>query len=270
LLLVFALALGACALSACLPGGGATEPHASLKAIQARKRIVIGTSSGYVPFEMLNRDGELIGFDIELGERIGRELGVTVEWKDVANFRELIPSLEAGQFDIALAGLSIMASRALTVDYTLPYFRTGQAVAVNRDVRGVTSWRDLDQAGTVVAVAAGTSGEIAAHRLFQKATVRAVDGSALAGLEVLSGRAQAVVYDLDWISIFADDNSDKVYAILEPFTVESLGIAVRPGQMDLVYWLNTFLTEFVGDEEYEDLYDYYFRDMRWKAEMPPR
>ena len=270
LVLVFLLLMGVVSAAACQSGAGGTDPRASIKAIQARKKIIIGTSSGYVPFEMLDKQGKLIGFDIELGEKIGRELGVAVEWRDIADFVTLIPALAGGQMDIAIAGMSIMASRALLVDYTVPYFRTGQAVAINRTVKGITHWQSLDQAGLVIAVVAGTTSELTANRLFKQATVKPVSGSALAGLEVLAGNAQAVVYDLDWVSIFAADNADKVYAILEPFTVESLGIAVRPGQPDLLYWLNTLLTEFVGGEEYETLYDYYFRDLRWKDQMAPQ
>lgn len=246
-----------------------TDPHPSISAIQTKKKIVIGTSSGYFPFEMVDKNGKLIGFDIDLGNKIGQVLGVTVEWKDMAEFSALIPALQAGQLDLVIAGMTIKASRALSVDYTIPYFRTGQALLVNKaKAKNVTSWQDVDKPGMVIAVSNGTTGHIAAERLFKNATIRTMDGSTTAGLEVLAGNAHAMVYDLDWISIYASDNTDKVYAILEPFTVENLGIAVRPGQMDLLYWLNTFLTEFVGNEDYEAMYDYYFKDMPWKLEMP--
>ncbi len=258
--------LAGCTAQQASTGTGTVHPN--IKAIQAKKKIVIGTSSGYFPFEMVNKDGKLIGFDIDLGEKIGDALGVTVEWKDMSEFASLIPALEQGQLDLVIAGMTIKASRALSVDYTIPYFRTGQALLVNKNVKNVSSWEDLDKPGNVIAVASGTTGNIAAERLFKNATLRVFDGSTTAGLEVLAGNAQGMVYDLDWISIYASDNPDKTYAILEPFTVENMGIAVRPGQMDLLYWLNTFLTEFVGNEDYEAMYGYYFRDMPWKQDMP--
>ncbi len=244
------------------------DPYASITAIKKAGKIVIGTSSGYFPFEMVDKNGKLIGFDIDIGNLIGEKLGVKVEWKDIDNFSGLIPALQAGQLDLVMAGMTIRATRALSVNFTIPYFATGQAVLVNKNVKNVTKAEDLDKPGMVIAVSNGTTGHFAAERLFQKATIRVMDGSTTAGLEVLAGNAHAMVFDLDWIVIYASDNPTKTYALLEPLTVENLGIAVRPGQWDLLYWLNTFLTEFVGNEDYVKMYDYYFKDMPWKADMP--
>lgn len=244
------------------------DPYASINAIKKAGKIVIGTSSGYFPFEMVDKNGKLIGFDIDMGNLIGEKLGVKVEWKDIDNFSGLIPALQAGQLDLVIAGMTIRATRALSVNFTLPYFATGQAVLVNKNVKNVTKAEDLDKAGMIIAVSNGTTGHFAAERLFKKATIRVMDGSTTAGLEVLSGNAHAMVFDLDWIVIYASDNKDKTFALLEPLTVENLGIAVRPGQWDLLYWLNTFLTEFVGNEDYAKMYNYYFQDMPWKADMP--
>jgi polar amino acid transport system substrate-binding protein len=217
---------------------------------------------------MVDKNGKLIGFDIDIGEKIGEELGVTVEWMDMDDFSGLIPSLQAGQLDIVIAGMTIKASRALSVNYTIPYIKTGQTLLVNKNVKNITKPADLDKAGNVIAVANGTTGQIAAERIFKNATIRVMDGSTTAGLEVSSGKAQGMVYDLDWVAIYASDNKETTYAVLEPFTVESLGIAVRPSQWDLLYWLNTFLTEFVGNEDYQALYQSYFKDMPWKLDMP--
>jgi polar amino acid transport system substrate-binding protein len=260
-------------VASCAPKQEATtkpvDPRPSISAILAKKKIVIGTSSGYFPFEMVNKDGKLIGFDIDMGNKIGEILGVTVEWKDMAEFSALIPALQAGQLDLVIAGMTIRAKRALSVDFTRPYFTTGQGVLINKQkMPNAKTIEDLDKAGVIIAVSQGTTGHNAADRVFKKATVKPMDGSTTAGLEVLAGNAHAMVFDLDWITIYHYDNLAKTNAILEPITVEYLGIAVRPGQPDLVYWLNTFLTEFVGNEEYQAMYDYYFKDMPWKLEMP--
>jgi polar amino acid transport system substrate-binding protein len=246
---------------------GVVDPFPTITAIKLKKKIIIGTSSGYFPFEMVDKQGKLIGFDIDMGKKIGEVLGVTVEWRDMAEFDALVPALEAGQLDLVIAGITITAKRALIVNYTIPYFRTGQAVLVNKNVKGVTKVQDLDKTGNVIAVARGTTGHFAAEKVFTKATLRVMDGSSTAGMEVLSGNAQAMVFDLDWVAIFQNDNATKTYALLDPITVENLGIAVRPGQWDMLFWVNAFLTEFVGNEDYQELYQYYFKDMPWKPEV---
>lgn len=67
--------------------------------------ITILTSSGYHPFEMVDEQGNLIGFDIELGEAIGKELNVKVKWLDM-DFGGIIAALNANQGDMALAAIS--------------------------------------------------------------------------------------------------------------------------------------------------------------------
>lgn len=266
------LVLAAGLVASCAPRQEAAkpvDPRPSITAIQARGKLIIGTSSGYFPFQMVNKEGKLIGFDIDMGNKIGEILGVTVEWKDMAEFAGLIPALQAGQLDLAIAGITIRAKRALSVDFTIPYFRTGQGVLISKArMPNARTIEDLDKPGVIIAVSQGTTGHSAAERVFKRATIRAMDGATTAGLEVLAGNAHAMVFDLDWIAIFHHDNKAKTNAILEPFTVEYLGIAVRPGQPDLVQWLNTFLTEFVGNEDYQAMYEYYFKDMPWKLEMP--
>ena len=96
------------------------EPTGKLAAIQEAGKIVIGTNSGYPPYEFYDtRDNkkELIGVDIDLGNMIGEELGVEVEWKDM-DFDALIPQLMAGNIDIILAGMVDTPERAENVDFT--------------------------------------------------------------------------------------------------------------------------------------------------------
>lgn len=102
-----------------------------LAQIKEAGKIVIGTNSGYPPYEFYdtsNGQKKLVGYDIAIGDRIGKELGVKVEWVDM-DFEALIPSLMSGKIDLVLAGMVDNAERRKSVDFSEPYFKT-QTVAV--------------------------------------------------------------------------------------------------------------------------------------------
>ncbi len=85
--------------------------------------VVVLTSSGYEPYQMVNEQGELIGFDIDLMEAIADYLGWTIEWRDV-DFDGIIASLQANQAPLAIAGITPTAERAQMVDFSNIYFNS--------------------------------------------------------------------------------------------------------------------------------------------------
>ena len=83
--------------------------------------ITVLTSSGYEPYEMVDTDGNLTGFDIELMEALALEAGITIEWSDV-DFNGIIASLTTGKAEIAIAGISPTDERKESVDFSDVYF----------------------------------------------------------------------------------------------------------------------------------------------------
>jgi len=72
--------------------------------------FVVGTNSGFPPFEMVDEHGKLVGFDIDLAQEIAQALGKKLELKDMS-FDALIVALQQGKIDCAIAGISITKSR---------------------------------------------------------------------------------------------------------------------------------------------------------------
>lgn len=245
------------------------EENSAIAEIKKKGKIVIGTASGYFPFEMVDKKGELVGFDIDVAKAIAKELGVQVEFQNYA-FSGLIPALQAKKIDMVIAGMTITDKRKEAVDFTEPYFKSGQALLVNKKFPNVKTWEDLDKPGNVIAVSMGTTADQTASRMFKNATVKKFEGSAYAGLELINGKAAAVVHETPWVAIYHRQHPDNTYPILEPFTTENLGIAVPKGNPDLVNWLNTFLKKYNGSEEYKKTYRYWFVDMPWWDSVPPK
>lgn len=86
--------------------------------------LTILTSSGYPPFEMVDTNGALIGFDIELGNAIAEQMGYTVKWVDM-DFDGIIADLNAAKGDMSLAGFNAKAGRG--VDFSDAYYNDGKS-----------------------------------------------------------------------------------------------------------------------------------------------
>ena len=100
------------------------------------KVLVVGTSADFPPFEYKDPEtGEIVGFDIELIKLIAQKIGYDrVEIKDM-DFDSLIPALQAGQIDVAIAGMTITEKRKQQVDFSIPYWSADQAVVVRKGSR---------------------------------------------------------------------------------------------------------------------------------------
>jgi polar amino acid transport system substrate-binding protein len=92
--------------------------------IASAGRIIIATNPNYAPITFKDpKTNKLMGFDIDLGEAIGKELGVRVEWQEIA-FAQMLPSLQTGRVDTVLAGMSDLPSRRDATDF-VDYMTSG-------------------------------------------------------------------------------------------------------------------------------------------------
>lgn len=249
----------------------AASPEAStLERVLARKQLIVGTAPGYFPFEMVDKKGNIIGFDIEVAQAIADALGVKLVVKQYS-FDGLIPALLNGDLDMILAGMTITPKRALVVSFSNPYYRTGQVVMVSRARNpNVTSWKDLDRPGKVIGVSLGTTGAMLAKRIFTKAQVRDYDTFPEAALAAATGRIDAVVYDEPAIRVYEAQHPDAVYGIYELISAEALGIAVRKDDFPMIQWLNSFLYSYVDGPQYLAAIDRWFENMTWMRDVEMR
>ena len=111
--------------------------------IKKAGKIVAATQPNYAPISYKDpATNQLMGFDIELGEAIAKELGVKIEWQETA-FAQMISSLVTGRVDIAMAGMSDLPARREQVDF-VDYLKSG-AHSSRRRERG----DDQDAGGPV-------------------------------------------------------------------------------------------------------------------------
>jgi polar amino acid transport system substrate-binding protein len=96
-------------LSACSGGTqqAQADPFANIKRIQTAKVLKVGTGAGYYPFEMIDKTGKTVGFDMDIAQAMADALGVELQVVDFKDFDAILPALGAGQIDMILAGMTI-------------------------------------------------------------------------------------------------------------------------------------------------------------------
>ena len=233
----------------------------TLNQVIKRNKLIVGMELKFFPFEYVNEKGEPIGFDVELAQLAAKEMGVEIEIKDM-EFSGLIPALQSGKVDMIISGMTRTLTRAKAVSFTEPYFVTGLcALLGNQRAANVRNVDDLNAPERIIAVKLGTTGDLITGKFFPKAQVNRFKDETACVREVVTGRADAFLYDQLSISKHQKQNPDTTHAILKPFTYEPFAMAVRKGDFDFLGWLNMYIETIKADGRYDELYQKYFHDI---------
>jgi len=242
--------------------------QSSVEKIQKRGEIRVGFESGYVPFEMTDKRGNFIGFDMDFGRRLAKEMGVKFIPVNTA-WDGIIPALMTDKFDIIMGGMTITQQRNLKVSFANPYIVVGQSILLNNKHEGtVKSFKDLNDPKYILTSRMGTTGEQAIKKDIPKATYKGFESEAEAGLEVINGKADALVYDLPFCGfLYGSQGKGKTVFLSEPFTYEPLAWAINKGDPDFLNFLNNFLQQSKGDGFYAKVFDKWIIGSDWKKEL---
>jgi polar amino acid transport system substrate-binding protein len=225
----------------------------------AEKKLVVGMDLGYPPFEMRDEKGAPAGVSVDLAKALGTHLGRPVEIENVP-FAGLIPALKTGRIDLIISSMTATPERALSIDFSEPYVKTGLCLLVGAKT-GIQSIADTDRAGQSVAVVKGTTGHLYATQHLKKARVLVLDQPSTCVLEVAQGKAEAFIFDQMSTLQNWQKNQGTTRALLAPFQEETWAVGIKKGNEELRGKVNVFLAEFRQSGGFEKLGD------RWLAEQ---
>jgi polar amino acid transport system substrate-binding protein len=242
--------------------------QSTLEGILQRGELRVGFESGYMPFEMTDKKGEFVGFDIDMAKEMAKAMGVKFVPVNTA-WDGIIPALTTKKFDIIMSGMTITQERNLKINFADPYIIVGQTILLNKKLAGkVNSYKDLNNPKYIVTSKLGTTGEMAVKRLIPKATYKSFETEPEAALEVVNGKADAFVYDLPYCAVFnAQQGKGKLIFLDTPFTFEPLAWAINKGDPDFLNWLNNFLRQVKNDGRYEQIYNKWIKSNEWLNEV---
>ncbi|GAA4615466.1 basic amino acid ABC transporter substrate-binding protein [Actinoallomurus liliacearum] len=252
-----AAAMTACLLTACAPAGQTVRGvH-----LVARGTLTTCTHLPYAPFQF-QRGKAIVGFDVDLIDLVARRLGVRQKIIDTR-----FTAITSGEVfavaacDLAAAGMTVNPQRAAVVDFSRPYFESGQVLMVRRDAR-VTP--DATGSGALrVGVVVGTTGQAyARHQGWQTKGYE----NATTELDALrTGQVDALIQDDPVVRYWLTDEANADFTLLPGLrTREQYGFAVRKGHNPaLLRLIDDVIAQIRRDGTYRRTYE------RWMGPMPP-
>jgi polar amino acid transport system substrate-binding protein len=221
---------------------------------------------GYVPFQMVGDEGNVVGFDAELAEIAAKSLNVGLRIIR-HNWQELIPSLLEGRTDVIISAITITPERNSEVMFTEPLLETGRMFLVHVINSGrFRSFQDLNQKGTFVISVPGGIGELRLREVLPNASYREFPDRNQALKEVLERRAHAYIDEEFSIRLACATYPQFLSSGFKPLTYEPIAWAVRPGEIHWLNWLNNLIQKIKGDGRLEELkkkwMQDYFLDLR--------
>jgi len=257
------------ALAAVLGLGLVAQPAQAQSVVEdivKRGTLKVGMST-FVPWAMRDKEGNLIGFEIDVATKVAEDMGVKVEFVPTA-WSGIIPALIAKKFDIIIGGMSITPQRNLTVNFTQPYAHSGQQMAANVALAGeFKTMEDFNKTDVTIACRRGATPCNAAQKLFPKAQLRRFDDDAQAFQEVANGNAHAMISSAPKPRFWSDAYPDKIFL---PFGGKNLtegneGFALRKGDPDALNYFSNWILTNTSSGWIKERHDYWFKDQSgWK------
>jgi len=223
--------------------------------------VNVATDPSFVPFEMMDTEtGEMIGFDMdminEIAERAGFEVNLTT-----MEFSGIIPAVQTGSQEIAIAGVTITDERAEIVNFSDPYYDSGLRIIVRADNEDVATIDDLE--GMTIGTKIGsTSYDFLQDKFGDTAEITPYPGTSDMYMALLGRNVDAAFYDAPNVAYFSQTRGEGRTKVVGPlYEGQQYGIVFNKGS-EWVEPANEALAAMREDGTYDEIYT------KWFGESP--
>lgn len=218
--------------------------------------ITVGTNAEFMPFEFTDDDNNIIGFDIDIMNAVGKEAGLGVKMQH-QSFDTLIEGLTSNRIDAAISGMTITEARKEKVDFSEPYYNAAQVIVVRDGTEGFTKIEDIK--GKKVGVQLGTTGALMAEEAMgeNNADLKQLRKYNMVFSDLKLGRLDAVVVDLPVAQAYLK-NVEGLRISSPPMSEEQYGIVVKKGNKELLDKLNDGLAKIRASGEFDAIMKKWF------------
>ncbi len=208
---------------------------------EEKATLKMATNAAFPPYEFKEGD-KFVGIDVEIATAIAAELGMELEVLDM-EFDSIITSVNEGEADFGMAGMTVTDERKKEVDFSSSYATGVQSVIVKEN----SEIADLDGLdGKKIGVQLGTTGDIYATDDYGKENVIEYGKGADAVIALNGGDVDAVIIDNEPAKAFVAENEGL--KILETsYAIEDYAIAVSKDNKDLLDKINKALEKLTAD-----------------------
>jgi polar amino acid transport system substrate-binding protein len=225
----------------------------------------------FTPWAMRAPGGDLIGFEVDVANRLAEDMGLRVDIR-VYPFERLVTALEGGEIDIVAAGLVVTPERALHVNFSQPYATGGITLATHVDsTAALERLEDLDSNGFKVAALAGSTAAELASRVLPRAELVLFEDTERAGAALVNGDVEAYLEELPIPTFLALEHPGVVdVPVTQPLLRTPLAFAVNKGDPDFLAFLNAWITAREADTWLPSTHAYWFESLRWRRLLEER
>lgn len=235
-----------------------------LTELKKRKVVKVGFST-FVPWAMRDKKGDMIGYEIDVANKFGKDSGWEVVLMPMV-WDGLIPALLAGKVDILIAGMNSTVKRAQTVSFSRMYEEGGANLVANKNTAGGrSSMEDFNTSDTIFAQRRGTHpvGQIKIH--FPKAQIKQFDDENTVKQELLSGRSHVVWLSRPQFIHWSIDHPNELYIPMPGANLQKWisSMAMRQGDPVFLNYVNNFIIQNHVNGYMPERYQYWFGGKDW-------
>lgn len=259
-----ALVVSACGTST-KEDATSTEGGDLMQSVQDAGVLKVGVMGTYQPYNFINEDKEMDGFDAEIAKEIAKGLDVDIEFVS-QEFSGMIAGLQTGKFDMVASQMTITDERKKEMLFSDPYITNQVKVIVKDDNTEITSVEDF--MGKDIGVGLGTNDETYLRNELMPEVgdfnIRTYDDVITSLKDLDSGRIDATINNMYALKPIIEANGLKIKAVGEPIKSDQAGIAVPLGNEAFIEEVNTILADIKADGTYDGIF------MKWFGEAPPK
>lgn len=240
----------------------------TLERVIEAETLVVGMSGNQPPLNMINRDGNLMGMDVDLARALANAMQVSLKIETMP-FGDLMEALDTGEVDLVISGMAITPDRALKARFIGPYMLSGKSILTRSDVIQQLSTGELaSKSVKLAALRNSTSAAFVREEAPNSELVEVADYASAVSM-IQSGEVAGLVADMPACVLAVLRNPDADLVTLgEPLTVEPLGIAVNADDRRFSDLLANYLENYERAGLLEVLRSRWMENSSWIAALP--
>lgn len=238
-----------------------------IETIKKRGAIKIGLSI-FKPWSMRDKNGELIGFELDVGKKLAEDMGVEAEFIPTA-WDGIIPALVAGKFDVIISGMTTTPQRNLTINFTDPYAFSGLTILANIKMTDGMTLEDFNSSDVTFAARRGATPATLIAEMFPEAELLLFDEDGASTQEVLNGKAHATMASEPTPSSEARRYPEVLSVPFDTaFSATGESFGLRKGDPDAMNFFNNWININTRNGWLKGRNDYWFRGVDWTDQVP--
>lgn len=240
----------------------------TLDRVVEKRTLVVGTSADQPPMTAMNRQGNYMGFDIDLARALANAMRVELRIRKIP-FGELMEALDDGDVDMVVSGMAITPERSREASFVGPYMLGGKSILATREAISEFAAEELAAREVKLAALRNSTSATFVREAAPRATLVEVGDYAEAVDLLLTGEVAGLVADEVSCKLAVLRNPDAGLVTLEkPLTVEPYGIAVDADDEEFLNLVQNYVRAYEGTGLLSALRKKWLESSSWIAALP--